>query len=314
MKKLRIPQQLLSVDNDTKIKCLVKKKYSVSNIRDGLLEALKISMTNNQLSVPNKFVIPLVVGKFSDQNQNGSTKRRDDLPKETIFYTQNRTITDWHRNEHDLTINMPYKRYPREIIPAQKIKINSHLINSNNNVFELGFVFDNIITKGNNNWEDNLLFLINLSLELFDEFDLVDVNTDISLLKIIKTNWNILPPGEYPFEIIEERIKQEIKKSKIPLDQFELKRLDFFKPMHSDFTAIGTGGFKGYVIFGFEEKGLYLLENFRIGNAIYIFDNAWKDYSQKTKKELIGLVKNNGKVRRIVHNGNWQQKINALFM
>ena len=313
MRKIKIPQKILSIDNGINIKCLVKKKYSISDVKKGLLKSLNVSIKNDKLSLPNNFIIPLAVGKLSNQNQNGLIIKRKDLPKETVYYNQNRTITDWHRNEHDVTISMPYKRYPRERISAQKIKVKSYLINKNNDDFELGFVFDRIVIKGNKNWKNDLLFLMNLSLELFNEFDLIDTDTNISLIKTIKTNWQILPVGEYPFERIKEQIQKEIQKSKISLDQFDLKRLDFFESLSPDFRAIGTNEFRGYVIFGFESKKIYILDNSRIGNAIYIFNDQWKNYSQKTKKELIDMINSNQQIKRIVHNGDWQQKIKELL-
>ncbi len=123
MRKIKIPQKILSTDNGINIKCLVKKKYNISDIRKELLKSLNISIKNDKLYLSDNFVIPLVVGKFSDQNQNGLIIKRKDLPKETVYYSQNRTITDWHRNEHDVTISMPYKKYPRQKISAQKIKV-----------------------------------------------------------------------------------------------------------------------------------------------------------------------------------------------
>ena len=313
MRKIKVPQKILSIDNGINIRCLVKKKYSISDMKKGLLKSLDISIKNNKLFLSDNPVVPLSIGKFSDQNRNGLIIKRKDLPKETVYYTQDRTITDWHRNEHDVIISMPYKKYPRETIPAQKIKVKSYLIDKNNDDFEFGFVFDRIIIKGNKNWKNDLLFLMNLSLELFSEFDLINTDTNISLIKTIKTNWQILPAGEYPFERIKEQIKKEIQKSKISLDQFDLKRLDFFESLSPDFRAIGTNEFRGYVIFGFKSKKIYILDNSRIGNAIYIFNNQWKNYSQKTKKELIDMINSDQQIKRIVHNDNWQQKIKKIL-
>jgi len=313
MRKIKIPQKILSIDNGINIKCSVKKSYNVLDIKEGLLKSLNINLKDNKLFLPNDFIVPLSVGRFSKQNRDGLIIKRRNLPMETIYYTQDRTITDWHGGKHDVTFDMPYRRYPREKISAQKIKIRSYLINKSNNNFDLGFVFDKVITKGSRKWKDDLLFLINLSLELFDEFDLIDTKTGNSLIKIIRTNWQILPPGEYPFERIKKQIKKEIEKSKISSDRFDLKRLDFCESLFPDFRAIGTNEFRGYVIFGFKEKRIYILDNSRIGNAIYIFSGQWQNFSKKTKKELINMMSNSQHIKRVVHNGDWQQKVKGLL-
>lgn len=69
-----------------------------------------------------------------------------------------------------------------------------------------------------------------------------------------------------------------------------------------DFIALGVGGFRDYVVFGFQSKNLYVLESPKLGNATYVFKNNWAAVSSLSKKEIL-----EGSLHelRIVHNQRW---------
>ncbi|MPN37374.1 hypothetical protein SDC9_184891 [bioreactor metagenome] len=72
----------------------------------------------------------------------------------------------------------------------------------------------------------------------------------------------------------------------------------------------GSGGFRGYLIFKFPEKGIFVMENLMYGNATYVFENEWEQFSQLTKAEIID---NHLQKERFEHRIGWEEKINNLL-
>ena len=64
------------------------------------------------------------------------------------------------------------------------------------------------------------------------------------------------------------------------------------------------------VLSAFPEKNLFILENMLYGNATYVFDNNWEEFSQLSKGEILnsGLLQ-----ERIVHREGWESSISRLF-
>lgn len=304
MKKNKIPKKVFELNDSTIIKCVINKKISKKDLINGRWKFVGTYYKNDKLIYPTESMVPDSKGKYSAINKDGEIVVRKDLPMEKVYYTQDRTINDWHGHEHDVTMDVPYNRYQRQKTKAPSIKISILAIRENIDDVDVSFSFDIEIVKVAKNWEKKLLFLINLSLELFDEFDLVEKQTNVSILKTIKTNWLILPPGEYPFNKIRESINERIKLGLVSAKSIDMTRLDFIESLNPVFNAIGTSEFRGYIVFGFRNKNTYILDNSRIGNAIYIFKGNWQDFSKQTKKELItkGTI-------RIVHNGDWKNKL-----
>lgn len=73
---------------------------------------------------------------------------------------------------------------------------------------------------------------------------------------------------------------------------------------------MGQGGFNDYLLFGFPNKNIYVLESIRFGNATYVFDRNWEELSQLSKKEILD---NDLHVNRIIHIEGWEQNVNDLL-
>lgn len=70
-----------------------------------------------------------------------------------------------------------------------------------------------------------------------------------------------------------------------------------------DFVAIGIGGFEGYTVFGFVQKGLCVLESPQVNNATYVLPlESWEAVSQMTKAQILD---SNAHKARIVHTRSW---------
>ena len=89
-----------------------------------------------------------------------------------------------------------------------------------------------------------------------------------------------------------------------------IDKCEFINSFQPDFRAYGKSGFKGYVIFGFTDRDIYVLESVYPNNATYVFGKNWGELSKLTKAEIL-----NGNLQdvRIIHNNNWQQEIRDLL-
>lgn len=246
------------------------------------------------------YLIPSAIGKITKYNANGREIIRYDLPKrpESIMYYG--TTRDWHGGLHSSTKTRTIPKYPREYVNApseilQLVEIDGkkYIASSLLNLSDLD--------------EDRNLHVCNLMLECFSEFEVFDILSN----KIIgptlrRLQWEILPKGIYPWEksksIISEATKHLDAKDREVIE-YRMKRISRHEP---DFLATGRGGFSGYFVYGFESKGIYVLESIHLDNATYVFDSDWEILSQLTKNEIInGKIKHN----RIIHNGRWAVSI-----
>lgn len=86
----------------------------------------------------------------------------------------------------------------------------------------------------------------------------------------------------------------------------DTSRISFVLDQHPDRIFIGLDEFDGYLAFIFEASGKTIMENPREGNAIYIFENDWKELSKLSKTEI---ARSRCNYKRIVHTGKWQERL-----
>jgi hypothetical protein len=72
----------------------------------------------------------------------------------------------------------------------------------------------------------------------------------------------------------------------------------------------GQAGFEGYLIFGFTEKDLFVLESLVYGNATYVLGSNWESLAGLTKKEILAADLH---VARIIHRQGWDSEIARLL-
>jgi len=108
-------------------------------------------------------VLPKIVGPISRFNANGGFLKLKDLPMETCY--REIAVKDWHGNYH--YVDVPYKRYQREIIPAPGIEIKV--------VEKEGvFYFISPFLQRNEANQGIIKHTINLFLELFGSCEILD--------------------------------------------------------------------------------------------------------------------------------------------
>ena len=159
--------------------------------------------------------------------------------------------------------------------------------------------------------EKLLINTINIFLTNFEECEVLTENFEnVMPTRIIRLNWEVLPSGDYPWERMQDDLKKVSEKSSKTAKKGLIDKCEFINSFQPDFRAYGKSGFKGYVIFGFADRNIFVLESVYPNNATYVFGKNWEELSKLTKAEIL---KGNLQDVRIIHNDNWQQEIRDLL-
>lgn len=202
-------------------------------------------------------------------------------------------------------VNIPRERYPKIEFEPYSVELILKYDDSEN----LMVITDPIIYKPQN--QKLILNSINIFLTSFEECEiLTDKLNALKPMKNIYLNWEVLPKGEYPWNKMEEdlnRISDDNSKTnrKIMIDKCQ-----YINEFNPDFRAYGKSGFRGYIIFGFEKKNLYVLESVYPNNATYVFTENWHELSKLTKAQILNGGLHNA---RLIHKENWKENIRVLL-
>lgn len=251
-------------------------------------------------------ILPPIYGSVSDFNANGRYEPRKDLPKETYYVTQTATIKAYGKHDVLIIKQQPYQKYKVELVEeAPNLELFILTDNNNNKIISTKeFIY-------NQDSKKLIKHSINLFLELFGECNIVDDEFLTRVrTKLNRLNWNIFPQGEIIWEKAKIKIVELLEKTNIQNKEDTIDRFEYMSRFNPDFMAIGNGGFNDYVVFGFNDKNLYVLENSFAGNATYIFNDDWKIISQLTKAEIL---KENLQAYRLIHKKNWKRQIKNIL-
>jgi hypothetical protein len=254
-------------------------------------------------------VLPTGDGPITRYNEEGKIIVHKDKPKETHYRQREWTWKEWHGRydqvEQSKIVDVPYKRYPRTEVPPPSIELTIGRTPSGKLICVTpAYRF----THAN---EEEIVHAINLILENFGECQFYQQDMkELVQAPVRRLNWHVLPPGKRPWKDLKKdvlEILREAPKGNQPVIEFRWEKITNYNP---EFVAVGQGGFRGYLIFAFPSKKLYILESRETDNATYVLGSDWEKLSQKTKAELIhgSLHKD-----RIVHRKSWLGKIAATL-
>lgn len=241
-------------------------------------------------------IIPPQAGPVSTFNANGREIVRKDLPK----VSQSRMVwaswNDWHGTPHSGMQIRSQQVYQKELIPPPEEYIT--VMQSGPGPVLASRALSRTVDS-----DERIVHIINLFLELFGSIEITSVDLkSAQSLNVRRLNWRILPPGEFPFERAKNELFEyldRVDESVRPVVQTRIKSVTQYKP---DFVAVGVGGFREYVVFGFQSKNIYVLESPSLGNATYVFKNNWTEVSTLSKKEILDGALHEA---RLVHNHRW---------
>lgn len=239
--------------------------------------------------------VPKIIGKITRINVEGEFILRKDLPKENRFirYIEWKRY-DWQKNEHTGIAPIYKKCYKRDFIKPYEHELIVH-----NNRF-----ISHELQREN---EKEIKHVINMFLEIFGEYEVITNDYEKIITK--RYNFEILPPGEYPFEKIIETLTNEKRKNCMP-KEILLERFNFYKKYDVKQHIIGVHGYKGY--FGLVMNDKIIFDNNRYANAIYILNLKDMDFCKCTKKEI--LDNDNLCIDRIIHGKYWKKELYSKLL
>ncbi len=250
--------------------------------------------------IHNNSHIPKSSGPATRANIHGKYVRKFPEEKEIktvhIRYTRkDGSLIDFYRDFHVYKKEMLHKfEIPiefKENIHGQKIVSSTQLI----------FLNDEISRRKNTH-------VINLFCEMFGEFEVFNAEYEpaIHFNKIFEQE--LLPKGKLSEENIENLVEISKKYNKNEADHTAFqKRLHVLMEFGPELRGKGPNGFFGYLVFGFLDLGIIVLEAMYAGNATYIFSiENYEDNIFKDKREAMNSKQF---LKRVLHFGKWETEI-----
>lgn len=294
----------------------IRGTSKLKNIKDGT--SLRIVVKDPELKLLEKMgfeaspktgecILPVVIGPSTRVNAEGKIITHKDREKETCYRMIEWTYKQFCGRGETVDVTdstyVPYERYERTQIPPLSIEFSIIEVNSSLGLSSPEFIF------GTEN--ERIIMAINVLLEYFGYCEVVSDDGDFIVNeKLIRLNWKVLPQGKYPWEKQKERLEPFLSRAKGKNREVIDKRLQSINKHEPDFTAIGQGGFSGYVIYGFTSLGLYVLESVAVNNATYVLNSNWEEVSKLSKAEIL---QNELHERRIIHAPGWYEEIDKLL-
>jgi hypothetical protein len=253
-------------------------------------------------------VLPRALGPRSKFNAEGGETIHRDQPREQVWHLVWTRWLEWHGREQREewgTRARSYSRFPRTPISPPEVELKVAKDAQGELVVvtaPLRFGVDD---------PDALLHHVNLLLELFGQCELL--TEDLGPLlgpPERRLNWGLLPRGRRPWPQLREDLRlvvQDLPDGDRQVAEYRLRLMNSFGP---DFFALGRAGFTGYVVFGFEDRGRYVLESLFTGNATYIFGDDWERLSGLTKAQII---QGDLAEERIVHNRSFERRLRGAI-
>jgi len=266
------------------------------------------------------FSVPLVAGErllppaakgiACRRNADGDAIIHRDQPKETAFRQ-----AEWHwkefRGRYDTEdrskiVDVPYQRYPRTQVPPYGEELQTRA-NGEGVLYVIAGPFRVGPTD-----EARATNTHNVFIEIFK--DCLVLRPDMTAWQntlLRQLNWELLPPGKNPWASAQPAIERVVRKAEEGNQPVIRARFEAIGHHAPEFVAVGTGGFDGYVVFGFPRLGLCILECRSVNNATYALnEDSWEAVSVLSKAEILGA---NAHRARLVHREGWFKSIATLL-
>ncbi len=298
----KIPKEIMKKITESSnqyFKVGVKEKITDKNI--GHFENVGVKWKNNELVAEDSVLPSSNNGRYSRYNREGRSVIRKDLPKvDKTFWGEGYP----YGNKKCSKVSFFYTRgvwQVEEWIP-QYLEIDIDVEYDKDDVFVI-FEVNTIIDKYREDFEKDLLFAMNLMQENVGRFEVYPKEVGPSELKKWEyVDWEFLPPGKADHTFVKRFFgkKSEHKQEEI------LNRYNFIQSLSPERMVRGTNYFSKYFAAKFD-NGIVVLENTESGNAIYVFQRNWEEFSKLSRSDLRRMK--SSEVIRIVHRGNWKKKL-----
>lgn len=285
------------------LKVVCVKNIPKTDIAKEEFDHIGIKLEDDDLIYKEIIVPDIKNGRYSKYNKSGRTIPRDDLPRVVKNYTFERpNFGDYTKGTHDISYSRKVKQ--KEIWLPKAIPIKITLLEQKNDIYTFKFEIDDIIDKNASEYEDDVMFHINLLQENCGCYDIhaADI-TDAELTRTLYVDWELLPPGSNEIERFIESKRGDVSETEYDEIIGRYKFIESLEPLE---LIKGTNKFSKYFGVKFSEE-IVVLENINYGNAIYIFYEDWEKLTKLTRTELLNMKTD--KFTRIVHTRDWKKRL-----
>lgn len=287
------------------------KGVTRQELADGTYAHLGLAEVNGRIRVEGSVVPPADAGKYSQRNVEGWELVRKDLPMiSKTRGVESPNFGDWSKGSH--TNWFTREVYQREYYEARDIEISVEVLREPANDaghFVLKFQVEHIIAEGQEDFSEDLIFVLNLLQENAGKVDVATTTmTREEYLATLSVDWEIFPPGT-----AEELIARftNVGRNLTP-EQCRIveDRVRHFARLQPQAYIRGLGGQNSYIGAKFADD-FVVFENVRYGNALYVLYEDWQEISQRPRTQL--LQGTDEGFERIVHVNDWQHRLQVLL-
>ncbi len=307
-KYLKIPSsislKIKSFDsNDVIVACT--KKIGKEEIISGTYSHIGIEFIEDKIKFKGKIIPNVRNGTRSRRNVLGHQypiKEHGKIWKTYSMDTPN--WGDWSKGSHE--ISWEREVYPQRKIPPRYLELTIELVHGGTGSEEyiLKFAIDRVLNRQTENFEEELLFALNLLQENVGDADVFESDAKLQdFLRTTAVNWEILPPGER-----EENFAKILSGIQVtPKENREIRsKYEFLEDLNPKEIIKGTSGFHRYFGAKFDEN-LIVFENVHYGNALYVMYEDWEELSRRSRTEL--LSDPDAEYDRVIHSRNWKRNL-----
>lgn len=201
------------------------------------------------------------------------------------------------RVERERTVDIERDVYPRKFTPPPGLEMS---------VLSVSGELRLATNIGKNATDADLTHAVNLYLEFFGECYLTDDPTSVPIVTPKRVNWRLLPPDSNPWTRAQSAVTTRISGRSADNQSIIIDRQQFVCSLNPDEVYVGEGGFADYLAYAFTQKNIVVLESLTSGNAIYVFDKNWRQFSQLSKRQILAQ---NLQKERIVHATGWKARL-----
>lgn len=304
------------MENKKRKRILNSNKYLISYLKEneefyiGLLyEDFLKSQELSKYGFPDVFlnnnvVVPTPRSSATKDNLNGKFVRKQPEEKETKkvhikYRRKDGTLVEYDRNYfvyvkellHKFKISIEFKTNEH----GQKVVVSNKLIYNDEPA--------NIIRNTH---------VINMYCEIFGDFEVLSTKLEPAINFNKRFDLELLPRGTFNEKSLEEILEISKRYSRNDKEQGAFqKRLHTLKEYEPDLRGKGPSGFWGYIVFGFTDLNVVILETMYSDNATYVFN--MDDYENNVIKDKQNAINNKQLIKRFYHYDNWENQIKKFI-
>ena len=246
-------------------------------------------------------IVPPAKGATTRSNIHGKFTRKQPEEKTTKTVHISFNKKDGTHIEYDRDYHVFVKELRHKFNISLNYKINKH---GQKVIVSDKLLFDDLY----NNIQKNT-HVINIFCEISNDFEIFNIDLEPAIHFNKKFEEDILPKGRLEDNDTFDELTAfagRYTKNENETKAFQ-KRLHVLKDFQPDIRGKGPSNFFGYIVFGFKDLGIAILETMYSDNATYIFklsdfeNNAIKDKQTVLKEKLL--------LKRIFHYGDWEDRI-----